>query len=455
MSALVREEGLTALAEELRGPLLQAGTPAYEEARRVFNGMIDRRPQLIAQCVGASDVKVVIDYARARGLPVAVRGGGHNVAGHGTSEGGVLIDFSRMRTVRIDPRAQTARADPGCSWTDFDTETVAHSLATTGGTVGSTGIGGLTLGGGLGFLMGSHGLTCYNLVSADLVTADGNLLTASETDNADLFWGLRGGGGNFGVVTSFEYGLHPVGTLLAGLVLYPETAAREALELFRETCEAAPDELSGAFVMLTLPDGGKLEGIAVCYNGPPDDGARLVEPLRKLGPPVDDGIRPMRYTEVQRTFAEIPFGLHNYWKGHFIREMSDGVIDATMDAFDTMTSEHSAILIEAPHGAVRRVAGDATAFGQRDARFNASALAIWEPSDDPDRHVGWTRAYADAISGHATGGYVNYLGDDASAEDVAAAYGEERFRRLVALKTKYDPTNMFRFNQNIKPTTAG
>ncbi|MGH2428586.1 MAG: FAD-binding oxidoreductase [Candidatus Limnocylindria bacterium] len=455
MSAVAQNQALASLSEELRGPLVLPGSDGYEAARLVFNGMIDRRPELIAQCRGASDVKAVIDYARAHDLPVAVRGGGHNVAGHGTCDGGVLIDFSGMRTVRVDAHSNTVRADPGCNWVDFDVENAVHGLATTGGTVGSTGIAGLTLGGGLGFLMGSYGLTCDNLVSADLVTASGEVLTVSERDNADLFWGIRGGGGNFGVATSFEYQLHPVGTLLAGLVLYAEDVARQALELFREVCSTAPDELSCAFVMLTLPDGPKVAAIAACYNGPIPDGERLVEPLRTLGPPVDDGIRPMRYPEVQRIFAEIPFGLHNYWKGHFLREMTDDVVSATMEAFDTMTSEHSAILIEAPHGAVGRVLADATAFGQRDARFNASALAIWEPSEDPDRHVEWSRTYADAIAPFASGGYFNYLGHDASADDVAAAFGQERFKRLVNLKTKYDPTNMFRFNQNIRPATAG
>jgi FAD/FMN-containing dehydrogenase len=455
VSTLVQDEAVTSLSDELRGPVLVPGTEPYEAARRVFNGMIDRRPALIAQCLGASDVKAAVDFARAQGLPVAVRGGGHNVAGHGTADGAVLIDFSRMRTARVDVDARTVRADPGCNWIDFDTETVAHGLATTGGTVGSTGIGGLTLGGGLGFLMGSYGLTCDNLISADLVTADGTLITVSEGSNPDLFWGIRGGGGNFGVVTSFEYRLHPVDSLLAGLVVYPTEAAREALQLFRAVTMDAPDELSCAFVMITLPDGPRVAAIAACFNGPIAVGERLVEPLRRLGPPIDDGIRPMRYTEVQRTFAEIPFGLHNYWKGHFIGEMADDVVDATMEAFASLTSDHSAILIEAPHGAVRNIAPDATAFGQRDARFNVSGLAIWEPDDAPDRHIAWSRTYAAALGPFASGGYVNYLGDDATADDVAHAYGEKRYRRLVALKDRYDPTNMFRFNQNIKPAGAG
>lgn len=453
MSALAQNKVLTSLADALRGQLLLPTTDAYEGARHVFNGMIDRRPAVIAQVRGVADVKAVIDYARAHDLPVAVRGGGHNVAGHGTCDGGALIDFSAMRTVRVDVRSRTVRADPGCTWFDFDPENAIHGLATTGGTVGSTGIGGLTLGGGVGWLMGSYGLTCDNLISADLVTASGELLTVNERDNPDLFWAIRGGGGNFGVVTSFEYQLHPVGTLLAGLAVYPEGAAREALELFRQVCSNAPDELTCAFAMLTLPDGPRVAAIGACYNGTIESGEVLVRPLRELGPPIDDGIRPMPYPDVQRTFAEIPFGLHNYWKGHFIRDMPDDVVDATVEAFESMTSDHSAILIEAPHGAVGRVPSEATAFGQRDARFNASALAIWEPSDAPERHIEWARAYATAVAPFASGGYVNYLGDDATPDDVAAAYGERRFRRLQALKDRYDSTNMFRFNQNIKPTS--
>jgi FAD/FMN-containing dehydrogenase len=456
VSALARNEPLTDLAAELRGPLLTPDDEAYDSARRVFNGMIDRRPAFIVQALGMSDVKAAVGYARANGLPVAVRGGGHNVAGNGTCDDGVLIDFSRMRTARVDVGAQTVRADPGCTWIDFDPENQLHGFATTGGTVGSTGIAGLTLGGGVGFLMGSYGLTCDNLVSADLVTADGELLRVSGDENPDLFWGIRGGGGNFGVVTSFEYQLHPIGQLLAGLVIYPTEAARDALELFREVAMEAPDELTCAYAMLTLPDGGpRVAAIAACYNGPIADGEPLVQRIRELGPPIDDGIRRMRYTEVQRIFAEIPFGLHNYWKGHMIREMTDDVVDATMAAFETITSDHSAVLIEAPHGAVGRVSADATAFGQRDARFNASALAIWEPTEAPEEHIAWARAYAAATEPVATGGYVNYLDNDSSAQDIANAYGERRYRRLVALKDRYDPTNMFRFNQNIKPSRSG
>ena len=455
MSADVQDDRFRSLGDGLRGEVLLPGSDAYDAARRVFNGMIDRRPAAIARCRGTSDVLETVAYARDQGLPVAIRGGGHNVAGHGTCDGGLLIDLSLMRSARVDAASQTVRADPGCTWVDFDAETVAHGLATTGGTVGSTGIAGLTLGGGLGFLMGSYGLTCDNVVSVDLVTADARAITVSEDDHADLFWGIRGGGGNFGVVTSFEYRLHPVESLLAGLVVYPMSHARAALELFRGVCSTAPDELTCAFAMLTLPDGGPpVAAIASCYNGPVEDGELLVAPLRSLGPPIDDGIRPMPYPEVQRIFAEIPFGLQNYWKGAFLPEMTDAVIAATVDAFAEVTSDHSAILIEAPHGAAARVLDEATAFGQRQARFNSSALAIWETPAHPDRHVQWARSYAEALAPYASGGYVNYMGDDASVVDVAAAYGKTRYERLVALKDAYDPTNMFRFNQNIRPTAS-
>lgn len=451
--SVAEDHALRLLSEGMRGDVLLPGTDAYDASRRVFNGMIDRHPAAIAQVRGTSDVRAAVGYARDRGLPVAVRGGGHNVAGHGTCDDGLLIDFSRMRSARVDVASQTVRADPGCNWIDFDAETAAHGLATTGGTVGTTGIAGLTLGGGLGFLMGSHGLTCDNVISVDLVTADAQFVTVSQASHPDLFWGVRGGGGNFGVVTSFEYRLHRVDQLLAGLVVYPIEHARSALELFREITSTAPDELTCAFAMITLPDGGpRAAAIAACYDGPITDGEAFVAPLRRLGPPLDDGIRPMRYQEVQRIFAEIPFGLQNYWKGQFLGDMPDAAIAATVESFAAVTSDHSAILIEAPHGAVGRVPDDETAFGQRKARFNASALAIWEDQADLGQHVRWARDHAAALAPFAFGGYVNYLGDDASRDDVSAAYGKERYERLVALKNAYDPTNMFRFNQNIAPT---
>ena len=452
VAALPREEALAQLREVARGAVMRPGEEGFDQARRVFNGMIDRTPALIVRPAGVADVMHAVNLARDNGLPIAVRGGGHNVAGHGTCDDGMLIDFSAMRSVRVDPVRLTARAEPGCSWTDFDIETTAHGLATTGGTVGSTGIAGLTLGGGLGFLMGSYGLSCDNVVSVDLVTADGRLLTARADENEDLFWAVRGGGGNFGVVTSFEYRVHPVDEMLGGLILYPFDQAGAALRLFREITSTGPDELSCAFVLLTLPDGPPAAGIAACYNGSPEDGERLVRSLRKL-PTVDDGIRPMRYLEVQRIFAEIPFGLQNYWKGHFVRELPDALIDLIVESFGRVTSTHSAVLIEAPHGAASRIPSDAAAYSQRDGRYNVSALSIWEDPTEVEPHVGWTREFAATVQRFSGGGvYVNYLGDDAGRADVVAAYGAEKYRRLADIKRRYDPGNMFRFNQNIPPS---
>jgi FAD/FMN-containing dehydrogenase len=453
MATVTSEQALGALAANLHGSVLRPGEPAYEVARRIFNGMIDRRPRLIVQALGAGDVMQAVRFARENDLRVAVRGGGHNVAGHALCEDQMLIDLSRLRSVRVDPHRRVADADPGCSYTDFDLECQAHGLATTGGTVASTGIAGLTLGGGLGFLMGSYGLACDNVLSVDIVLADGRFVKASADENSDLYWAVRGGGGNFGVVTSFEFQLHPLGPLLGGMVIWPIKDGREALEMFRDVTMSAPDELSCAYAIVILPGMGKVALVAACYNGSVNDGAPLIRTLQRVGKPLDDGIRPMSYLEVQHLFAEIPFGLQNYWKGHFVRDMPKAAIDAVMDAADSMTSEHSAILIEAPHGAASRVADADTAYSQRDKRYNISALAIWEKDSNPQRHIQWTRDFAARIEPLSGGGaaYVNYLSDDASADEVKGAYGGEKYRRLRALKTKYDPQNVFRYNQNIPP----
>jgi FAD/FMN-containing dehydrogenase len=394
-----------------------------------------------------------VRFARDNGLLIAIRGGGHNVAGHALCEDGMLVDLSRLRSVRVDPKRQVASADPGCTYTDFDLECQAHGLATTGGTVASTGIAGLTLGGGLGFLMGSYGLACDNILSVDMVLADGRFVRASATENPDLLWAVRGGGGNFGVVTSFEYQLHPVGQLLGGMVIWPIADGREALRAFRHATMTGPDELSCAYAVVILPDMGKVALVAVCYNGPPEQGEALVRPFRTVGKPLHDGIGRINYVGVQRLFAEIPFGLQNYWKGHFVREMPDSAIDAVMDAADGMTSEHSAVLIEAPHGAASRVPDGESAYSQRDKRYNISGLAIWQDDGKPQRHIQWARDLAARIEPLSGGGaaYVNYLNDDASADEVKGAYGGEKYQRLRAVKARYDPENVFRFNQNIPP----
>jgi len=380
-----------------------------------------------------------------------VRGGGHNVAGHATCDGGVLIDFTLMKGTLVDPVGRTVRADAGCSWIDLDPACQTHGLATTGGTVGSTGIAGLTLGGGIGHLMGSYGLTCDNLLSVELVTVDGRRLVASEDENPDLFWGLRGGGGNFGIVTSLTYRLHQVDELFGGFVFYPWSQARAALELFREMTAAAPDELGLSFVTLTSPDSGeKLAMIAACYNGPVPDGTRTLAPLERLpAAHVDIGVKS--YAQIQAIFAEIPFGLRHYWKGTFLSDMPDGAIESTVDRFAEVPSPLSVILIEAPHGAASRVPDAAMAYNQRRARYNLSAFSIWSDAADDERQVAWARSYAAELVpfAGANGAYVNYLGHDEPVDRLRAAFGPDKFDRLVQLKRDYDPGNVLRFNQNI------
>ena len=453
MATVTSEQALGSLAASVHGSVLRPGDPGYNAARRIFNGMIDRRPRVIVQALGAGDVMQAVRFARENELPIAVRGGGHNVAGHALCDDGMLIDLSRLRSVRVDPQRRVAHADPGCNYTDFDLECQAHGLATTGGTVASTGIAGLTLGGGLGFLMGSYGLACDNVRSVDIVLADGRFVKANAEENPDLYWAVRGGGGNFGVVTSFEFQLHPVGQLLGGMVIWPIKDGREALDVFRDVTMTGPDELSCAYAVVILPEMGKVALVAACYNGPAATGAPLVRPFQTAGKPLVDGIQPISYLEVQRLFAEIPFGLQNYWKGHFVREMPETAMDAVMDAADAMTSEHSAILIEAPHGAASRVPDADAAYSQRDKRYNISALSIWEKDSNPQRHIQWARDFAAKIEPLSGGGaaYVNYLNDDADAGEVRGAYGGEKYQRLRTLKAKYDPANVFRYNQNIPP----
>ena len=340
----------------LRGELLRAGDAAYDEARKVWNGMIDKRPGLIARCTGVADVISAVDFARTHQLLVSVRGGGHNIPGNAVCDGGLMIDLACMRSVRVDPKRRTARAEGGVTWGELDHETQAFGLATTGGSVSDTGIAGLTLGGGLGWLAGKCGLSCDNLLSADVVTADGTLLVASATEHADLFWGLRGGGGNFGIVTSFEYQLHPVGPLLAGMVLHPFTKAKEALAYYRDFAKAIPDEVNTMGGLLTSPDGDLMAVIAVCYNGSLDAGERVLRPLREFGPPVADQIRPMAYREVQTQLdAAAVRGRRYYFKSSFMRSISDDAIDALIDRFANVPSPHTLVFFQQLGNAANRV----------------------------------------------------------------------------------------------------
>jgi FAD/FMN-containing dehydrogenase len=440
------------LAARLRGALIRPDDPAYERARRVFNGLIDRRPSLIVRCAAADDVVEAVAFARAHELRVAVRGGGHNVAGNAVCDGGLVLDMSGMKDIRVDRTARTARADPGLTWGEFDRATQAHGLATTGGFISTTGIAGLTLGGGLGWLMRRHGLTCDNLVAAEVITADGRRVRAGGGANEDLLWGLRGGGGNFGVVTAFEYRLHPLGPVTAGTIHYPRARARAVLRFYRDYLLEAPDEL-GTSIALTTADGGEpVVYVVVCHCGPSAAAEPVVGPLRAFGAPLAVDIRPRPYRELQGlSDAGFPPGLLHYWKSAFLAELSDDAIEAIVDAAAGAPSPRSFSVIEHLGGAVARVDPDATAFAHRGRHFNLSILSIWEAAPATDANVAWARRYWRAVQPFAADAvYVNYLGDEGQ-ERVVAAYGPAKYERLAALKARYDPTNFFRLNQNIRP----
>jgi hypothetical protein len=439
----------------LRGELRCPSDAGYDEARKVWNGMIDKRPGLIARCAGVADVISAVNFARTHQLLVSVRGGGHNIPGNAVCNGGLMIDLAPMRSVRVDPVQRTARAEGGVIWGDFDRETQAFGLATTGGSVSDTGIGGLTLGGGLGWLAGKYGLSCDNLLSADVVTADGTWLSASASEHADLFWALRGGGGNFGIVTSFEYQLHAVGPVLAGMVIHPLAKAKEALAFYRDFAKAIPDEVNTIGGLLTSPDGNPVAVIAVCYNGGLDAGERVLRPLREFGPPVADQIRPMAYREVQTQLdAATVRGRRYYIKSSLMRSISDDAIDTLIERFATVPSPLTLVFFQQLGNAANRVGAQETAFSQRDALCEWGCLSSWlDPAED-GANIRWTRELAEAMQPFSSGGaYITQMGVEAEegADRIKAAYGPN-YERLAALKHKYDPTNLFRHNQNIKPT---
>jgi len=452
MPRVLDEPVLDALRSELRGLVIGPADPEYEAARRVHNGMIDKRPAVIARCSGVADVLAALQFGLAHDLPIAVRGGGHNVAGKAVVDDGIVIDLSPMKGIRVDPTNRIVRAQAGLTWGEFDRETQVFGLATTGGAISTTGIAGLTLGGGIGWLQRKHGLACDNLLSADVITADGRILTASETENPDLFWGLRGGGGNFGIVTSFEYRLHPVGQVLGGPVLYPFSAAKEAFTFYRDFAESAPDELFCEFALAALPDGQRAVSLFMCYCGPVEVGEKVLAPLREFGNPIEDMLAPMTYCEIQQAFdADFPFGLKNYWKSSNIAELSDAAIGTMVEFMEAAPSLRPMVIIDQFGGAVARVPDDATAFGHRDAAFDLVIAAIWSDDAEQEAHVNWAKSFWEAMQPHSTESvYVNYLSDEGEAR-VQAAYGGSHFARLVELKRKYDPGNVFRNNQNIRP----
>jgi FAD/FMN-containing dehydrogenase len=434
----------------LRGQVILPGDADYDNARKVWNGMIDRRPALIARCDGVGDVSKAIRFARDQHLLLAVRGGGHNVAGAGTCDGGLVIDLSHMKAVQIDSERRTARVEPGATWKEFDQEAQKYGLATTGGLISSTGVAGFTLGGGIGWLVRKHGLACDNLISAEVVIASGQLVRASAGENSDLYWGLRGGGGNFGVVTAFEFALHPVSTVVGGMVAHPLPRAREVLEFYRHFIATAPDELTTIVMFGTEPEGHQIIGIAACYAGPMEQGTEVIRPLKEFGPPVMDVMGPLPYTALQQAHdPTAPAGLQNYWKAAFLQDLSDEAIDAMIEYATNATSPLSMIGLYQLGGAMNRVAADATAFGHRDSGFVVNIVGIWPTPVDNDKHIDWARGLFAALQPYAHGAYINFLGDEGEAR-VRAAYGPH-YERLVALKNKYDPTNLFRLNQNIPP----
>lgn len=435
------------------GPLLTPDAAGYDAARRVWNGMIDRRPALIARCASASDVRAAVQLARAEQFPVSIRGGGHSVAGTAVCDGGLMIDLSLMKHLAVDPSARECLAGPGVLWGEFDAATQAHGLATTGGQVSHTGIGGLTLGGGLGYLMGKHGAACDNLLSVDVVTADGEMLTASSEQNVDLFWAMRGAGANFGIVTAFRYRVHPLRQVLAGMLLHPRERANELIAFHREFLRGTPNELDTTIGFLHSPDGAPLVGIIAVYAGEPEEGEQVLAPLRRFGPPALDLIQPMPYTAAQRLVdGAVPVGDRYYWKSNFVPQLSSGLTGILTEGANAAPSPGSMILLFEIKGEIQRVPKEAMAFDHRDANFELSIIAHWTDTAHDSGNIGWARQVWTAAQPFVSSAvYANHMTADETPSRVRAAYGQEKYARLQALKAKYDPANFFRMNHNVPP----
>ncbi len=462
-SASLPPSALHGLARRLRGLVLTPDLDGYDSARKIWNARITHRPAVIVQCRGAADVVEALRFVEEHGLVFSVRGGGHSVAGTSLADQGVLIDLSTLKGVRCDPQSGRVWAQPGCSWGDVDPETQLFGRAVPGGIVSTTGIAGLTLGGGLGWLTRKYGYACDNVVSLDVVTAGAQLQRVSAESNPDLFWALRGGGGNFGIVTSFEYQSQPVGpTVLAGMAVYPLERGREVLARFQRLTDEAPDELTCLFFMRRAPalpafppelHGRHVGCVAVCYAGPPDEGRKHLAALDALGPPLLDTIRPKPFLEHQRMLdAGQPPGRHYYWKSEYLRALTAASYDTFIEHGLRIRSPHTAVLLFQLGGAMGRVGETDTAVGHRDARFVFNATASWEAPSEADGEVAWARAFGAAVKPFATGGvYVNYLTEEEGEARVHAAYGSRNLARLIALKQRFDPRNLFRVNQNVRP----
>jgi FAD/FMN-containing dehydrogenase len=443
------------------GTLFRPEDAGYDEARKLFNGMIDRRPALIARCTSAADVARAVNCARENNLVVSVHGGGHGVTGAAMCDAGICIDLRGMKGIEVDPQARTARAEGGLTWGEFDAATQAHGLAVTGGRVTTTGIAGLALGSGSGWLERKFGLTCDNLIEAQVVTADGRIVTASETENPDLFWGIRGGGGNFGVVTEFRFRLHELGPIvLGGMLVFPPQRGQELLRAYRDFVRDAPDEVGSGLAFVSAPpedfvpkevQGTPMIGMLICYAGPPEEGEAAIKPLRDLGPLIDM-VQPMPYTAVQTLLdGGNPHGMQNYWTADFYDELPDEAIDVLVAKATQPVSTLSQVIVVPGGGAIARVDNDAMAFGERQAKFNIHYLSMWPDPADTEKNIAYTRDIAGAMKPFASGyAYLNFIGDEGAAR-VEAAFGAEKWKKLRAIKKTWDPQNLFRLNQNIPP----
>ena len=451
MQGAIQHTRLQDVQARLHGEVIRPGDESYEQARHVWNGQVDKYPSLIVRCADITDVLTSIELARHEDMAVTVRSGGHSLAGHSVSNGGLVLDLSRMKGLWIDPIKRIASVQAGLTLGEFVSRTLQYDLATTTGTVAGTGMGGLTLGGGIGWLMGVYGLTIDNLLAANLVTADGQILMVNAHEHADLFWGLRGGGGNFGVVTSFEFQLYTIGPVLAGKIVYPLEKAREVLRLYRAFTRTAPDELTAYVMIATTANGQPTIAISLCYCGPLAVGERLVEPLRKFGSPLADLVRAKPYYRAISSDAGAPAGQYYYQRASSLNEISDDVIDIITECSAARTSPASHVVLQHVHGAARRVSPTATAFSLRDVPYIMNMVAAWPAHETSEKHMQWVDTFQAALQPFAMHGvYSNFL-DNEGEEQVRASYGVN-YERLVSLKNKYDPTNFFQFNQNIKPT---
>jgi FAD/FMN-containing dehydrogenase len=448
------------LQDQVRGAVITRDDEAYDRARRVYNAMIDKRPRVIVQTADADDVKAAVAFAREGELAIAVRGGGHSVPGFGTGDDAVVVDLSRMRGVRVDPKKRTARAEGGATWGDFNDATHAHGLATTGGIISTTGVGGLTLGGGIGYLARGFGLSCDNLLSAEVVTADGRQLIASENENADLFWALRGGGGNFGVVTSMEFRVHPVKDIYGGPMFFELKDAAAVLQFFREFIADAPEQFGGfpawqiAPPLPFIPEkrhGEPFLAFVACWAGPIEEGERALKPLHDVARVVAEHLGPMPYPALNSAFdGLVPPGLQHYWKASFVKELTDEAIEVHLKHGPKVPVVNSTVHIYPINGAAHRVAPDATAFAYRDAAFATVIAGMWPEPADNKANIKWVRDYYDATAPHSeAGGYINFMAAD--DQDRIKANYRGNYQRLVQVKRAYDPNNLFRLNQNIRP----